>query len=201
MTRFAKNIRVVANPHHVLDHKGRPACTVAVEPKGAGVHLGYVGAKIDRANTKASRVKSKGDIREPRQDTTFLFSPDPVTLLGTPYYRDALRTGALLPADEATAKWAGLDFKPVSEALELARKKAEADFDSLYGEGSLAAVRGIDAEQPSEANSAESAEPTSPGASDAPRDEEPSGFSSDVDAPEFETSNDDDGESRGADSQ
>lgn len=138
MSRFAQKVRVIANPYHQLDHKGRPCGVVPVEPTQFGGSLGYVGAKIDRKRTAILREPKPGDIRGGRQDTVFEFSDEPVTVTKSAYYADALKSGALLPADAKCATWAGLKrFIEPKEALKQAKRYAEAQFEREYGEGSL----------------------------------------------------------------
>jgi hypothetical protein len=150
MSRFSKQVRVVANPFHVLDHRGRPCGVFPEEPRAVGQHLGYVGAKVDTSKTKVLRAKAEGDIRPSFQNTEYAFSADAVSVPTTPYYRQGLRSGAILPADEATATWAGVTFSPPASALEQARKTAEAAFERAYGEGSLAEARGQEVAPPKE---------------------------------------------------
>ena len=146
MNRFSKTARVIANPFHVLDHKGRPCCAVPKEPGKVGEHAGYIGAKLDRDLTKITREEERGEIRGTRQETVFSFSSDPVEVPTSLYYRDALRSGSLIAADKATAQWAGVDYVEPEKALADAEKDAEAAFDQNYGKGSIATLRGTDNE-------------------------------------------------------
>lgn len=140
MSRFHKTISVVANPWFAIDHKGRPCGVVPVEPREVGGHLGFVGAKVDRSRTTGS-IQRPGEILPSAQDTVYEFSRAPVKVAATAYYRDILRSGALLPADTATAKWAGIRFVEPAKALEQAKAAAEAEFDRNYGAGALADLR------------------------------------------------------------
>src|SRR5690606_35565370 len=116
-----------------------------------GESIGYVGAKVDATKTKVLRAKVEGDIRPSFQNTEYSFSRDPVSVPMTAYYRQGLRSGAILPADEATAKWAGLErFVHAEAALEAARKAAESAFERTYGAGSLAQARGLEVTAPKE---------------------------------------------------
>lgn len=142
MSRFQKTISVVANPWFALDHKGRPCGVVPVEPREFGSHLGFVGAKVDRNRTTVTS-RRPGEILPPAQDTVYEFSDKPVQVGATVYYRELLRSGALLPADESAARWANLKFVPPAQALAQARKKAEAEFEADYGVGSLADLRAM----------------------------------------------------------
>lgn len=150
MSRFSKQVRVVANPFHTLDHRGRPCGVFPVEPRTVGESLGYVGAKVDATKTKVLRAKVEGDIRPSFQNTEYSFSRDPVSVPMTAYYRQGLRSGAILPADEAAAKWAGITFTAPVDALVVARKAAEAEFERTYGAGSLADARGQEIAPPKE---------------------------------------------------
>lgn len=146
MSRFETTVRVVANPYHRLDHKGRPCCAVPLEPVAFGGHLGFVGATVDRKATTAPKAE-KGALFTPRQETVFSFSEKPVTVLRTPYYQDELKSGSLLPADEAAAKFAGVKFRPVAQAIAETKKASEAEFEREYGEGSLRALGRVEEDE------------------------------------------------------
>ena len=99
-------LSVVVNPYTALDADGDPA--------------GYV-LRVDlrRHSSKplllgAERVLVDGAIK-------VRHSLDPVTVPDLPAYRRHLRTGELLSADEATARAAGVPWRPVAEALTAAR--------------------------------------------------------------------------------
>lgn len=146
MNRFQKTIRVVSNPYSALDHKGRPCGIFPVEPEG-GSAVEYIGARIDRELTTV-RVADKGDLRGSRMDTVFAFRPEPVEVRASEYYRDGLKSGAILPADQASAEFAGLKFTPVETAREATKKLAIANFDALYGAGAHETLTGAAAPAP-----------------------------------------------------
>lgn len=131
-------LRVYANPHSHLDHKGRPAGAVMLDPVQHAPYADsnsnhpteptweprqYVGARIDEKRTKITKVHVS-HLNDVEQETVFAFSEEVVVLPDTQYYRERLRDGDLLCADEATARECGLPFVPISEAR--AKSKAAA---------------------------------------------------------------------------
>jgi hypothetical protein len=170
MNRFLKVVRVIANPFLALDHKARPCGAFPQEPSAVGTHSGYVGARIDRDKTVVHRSKHPGDIREPLQDTVYSFSSDPQEVPTTPYYAHAIRSGALFPADKQCADWAKVAFVEPGAALKAAEAAAEANFESLYGEGSLAFVRGAPAPVEPEAPAAPETQASAASSEEAPNE-------------------------------
>jgi hypothetical protein len=140
MSRFSTHALVVANPWFAMDHRGRPCGAVPIEPAALGSHLGFVGAKVDRDKSKGG-AQLPGFIAPPAHDPVFIFSDKPVKVRRSPYYLQLLKKGKLFPADESTARWCGVDFKPLAALLTASRNDAEAKFERAYGEGALADLR------------------------------------------------------------
>lgn len=88
-------LMVLPNPHAALDEHGEPSAAVQVEGSSGAV---WVGARID-----AERSRREGRTR-------FVFERAPVRVPCTAYYMRRLEDGDLLPADEATARRAGLPW-------------------------------------------------------------------------------------------
>lgn len=143
MTRFIQRINVLANPYFILDHKGRPCCAFPAEPASNGAHRGFIGAEIDSVRTRVQTRNDAGTVkvRASRQDTVFKFSGEVVSVRASAYYLDALKSGAILPGDAQCAQWAGVKFVDTPDALRDAKGAAESDFDTQYGDGSIAALR------------------------------------------------------------
>jgi hypothetical protein len=112
-----------------------------VEPEQTGGMLGYIGARIDHERT-TRRKAEPGDIRGNVQDTVFRFDLTPVEIPFSVYYRSAVVSGCLLPADAASAEICGVKFAPVDSALAASKAAAITQFDSNYGAGSYALVSG-----------------------------------------------------------
>lgn len=73
-----------------------------------------------------------------RSKAVFTFTTEPVEVpaggeIGA-YYRKGVKTGALLPADTATAEACGMTFVPVVVALEAQRQAAAKEFKRQFGE-------------------------------------------------------------------
>lgn len=117
------------NPFAALDVDGNPAG--AFQEEGApGV---YIGATLvtDGPEPPPGDVLSGAATPPTRR---FLFEAGEVSVPATSHYLYALRTGELLPADERTAREAGIaKFVPHEEALKAARKRAIADFKAAHG--------------------------------------------------------------------
>ena len=121
-------IRVLANPYAHLDHEGRPAGVVMLDPVehhaygGDGEARRFVGAAIDLSKTEVYQRAAASSAQSDLQDTVFAFSGDVQDLPMTQYYLSAIRSGELLAADEATAEHAGIEFHEPYAALDTAKK-------------------------------------------------------------------------------
>lgn len=144
-----KRISVIPNPFAAgLDAEGRACGLCPTDPIEDPTEPGrMVGAVVDAV--MLSTVLG-GEIRNARQSTGYKFlgvsnretskhqlatelgKREPVALKYTDYYRDRLMDGSLLPADEATAKVAGVSFlEPASVLLALSRR-AETAFNAHF---------------------------------------------------------------------
>lgn len=109
---------VFPNPFAALDSDGDPA---AVFPRVDLPSL-LVGARVDHERSKDGATKFFFDLSKP------------VQLPDLPTYRNALRSGDLLPADEATARLIGRPFVPPQQALREAELRAAARWRAETGE-------------------------------------------------------------------
>lgn len=138
-------LRVYPNPWHTLDHEGEPCGTVPFDPVHAGTGRRWVGARIASADlenkpkslmqrrTRAGRVDTLYS-EEPIHRIRWVFEMDEPTLLPPlPPYLAALRGGELLPADEATARRAGVPFLPREEAMSAAAARSIACHCAAHG--------------------------------------------------------------------
>ena len=130
-------LRVHPNPYTFVDHKGRAAGTFPVDTadhfqdRDAGRK---VGSRVDGDKTKILSTPAPGEIRGHIQDTVHEYDAEPVVLPRTHHYMAGIRSGALIPADEATAAAVGMKFVQPGEALAKARHAAIAQYRAQYGE-------------------------------------------------------------------
>lgn len=109
---------VFPNPFAALDSDGDPA---AAFPRVDLPNL-LVGARVDHERSKDGATKFFFDLSKP------------VQLPDLPTYRNALRSGDLLPADEATARLIGRPFVAPQKALQEAEMRAAARWRAETGE-------------------------------------------------------------------
>lgn len=127
MPRKPKTLRVVVNPFaKPLDHDGRPAAAVATDPAYHNPDNHLVGAtrahEMLEARAPVDLRTLTGDDRLSLQDSWREFSPEPLTIPDTPYYRECCRPSvdggpSLLPANEATARALGVAFRDPSAVI------------------------------------------------------------------------------------
>ena len=108
-----KHLMVVPNPFAgPLDAGGRPCSAVQFDPEESLGAVRYIGAKPD-AKPRPGRP---GDDRRPggaqyqRFDMRWEYNAGPHPIPDTMYHRERIRGGELLPADEPTARRAGVVF-------------------------------------------------------------------------------------------
>lgn len=144
-------ISVRTNPFHVLDHEGRPAGAVLKEIDGAYSSLSYVGATMTSkpADIPGNSTPRQGELRQLVEDRTFEFETGDIRLAKSAYYLRCVKDGALLAADEATAKAAGIPFVDPTVALSKARKAAIDSWVATYGEMPSFAVQSSPPSPPS----------------------------------------------------
>lgn len=138
-----KMFQVVPNPYRTLDADGKPTGVFPCHHKHAPGE--YVGAtKTLTVTEKATFVTVKGrrGVRQEiasydRSKAVFTFAFDPVQVPGDGevghYYRRGVQSGALLPADKATADACCVKFVPVKEALDVERQRAAKEFQRQSG--------------------------------------------------------------------
>lgn len=109
---------VVPNPYASLDDDGDPVGYVL------RVDLRRVTGKPMMLGARRVMVAGKPKIEH---------SPDPVQVPDLPAYRAHLRAAAILPADAATARRAGVPWVPVEAALAAAKDAAAARYLATFG--------------------------------------------------------------------
>lgn len=118
-------LRVWPNPFSAIDHEGRPAGVVSLEPVGDGITVfddrRFVGCVL---KSKVTKKVPRGSAQQNEQDTWFEYDKEPTTVPLTPYYVRAVRTGELVCADEASAQKAGVKFADPAKFLAAARDGA-----------------------------------------------------------------------------
>lgn len=135
-----KMLRVATNPYLHVDHLRRPCASCPADPKDPRYFdaakdrnlevRGWVGARLagDPPLLRKGGGRGAGPADpSPRHDVTFEFRFATFEIPETRFYLDRIREGALLPADEATAKAAKVRFVPVEQAREAARRAAGSD--------------------------------------------------------------------------
>jgi hypothetical protein len=135
-----KMILVATNPYRHVDHLKRPCAACPADhkdpryfdpAKDRNVEIrGWVGARL--ADNPPLLRKGGGRGAGPadpsqRHDVTFEFRFAPFQIPETRFYLDRIREGALLAADEATAKAARVCFVDVAKAREAARRASGSD--------------------------------------------------------------------------
>ena len=126
-----KQISVVVNPYHALDADGMPATLVMMDPQhGRPGQVQFIGANI-------THNPDAGDKRLPmwrRRAKVVKFMPNPIKIALSAYHKEQVAVGALIVADEESAKACGVKFEPVRDVLDAAAKKAAAEFEKLHEE-------------------------------------------------------------------
>lgn len=127
-----KTLKVHPNPFHALDHKGRPACAVRLDPDESGGDRRYIGAVRKSVLVTGKKYDDRNDPQsgpDGEYDVGFEFDLAAVDIPDTHYHRARLRDGELIPADESTAVRGGVikdpkDFKAAKDVLEAERARA-----------------------------------------------------------------------------
>lgn len=142
-----KMLVVATNPYQHVDHLGRPCacCPMDVhDPRyfskaKHSADVSFVVGTSRSAPTGWRRADNPELVRRgggrgagaadpsPRYDITIEFRFAAFEIPETRFYLDRIREGALLPADEATAKAAKVRFVPVEQAREAARRRSGSD--------------------------------------------------------------------------
>lgn len=132
-SRNKKSVVVLPNPWHSIDHEGRPAghCPRERTNPTPG-HQGHVCCSMVAQLGPALPDGHQGT-RD--QDTCWHFSKEPQSFDDpNDFYKNALRNGEIFPADERTAKYAGVEFKPFDKLLEESRAEANKKWKGVTGE-------------------------------------------------------------------
>jgi hypothetical protein len=123
---------VYPNPFHALDHKGRPACAVRLDPDfevSAGERR-YIGAKLTSTMTQKFHEKNHPGLAmgKGHYDRVWAFDIAPTPIPDTHYHRDRIRDGELVAADKRTfrAAMGGGSKKKFIEPLQLLLQSREA---------------------------------------------------------------------------
>jgi hypothetical protein len=129
-------LRVYANPYTFIDPEGRPAGVYSHDP----AHLpGQMHVGIVRLETTVTEKRDPSkDTRSSLMDLVHHYDGEVQEIAYAPgdpgfkHYRDGLRSGDLIAADEATAKAAGLKFEDPGEVLGRARLKAVREWTDAH---------------------------------------------------------------------
>jgi hypothetical protein len=143
---------VVINPFaSPLDEQGRPCTIVQFDPDHtpAGT-IRRIGCSLDRAPLKDARKPGNGrgsPSQYPRFDTRVIYDLGAKPLPHSVYHVGLIREGALLPADEASARLCGVPFVPPEQALAKALRAAVAAWLLDHHGESVDPQRWVDAGQ------------------------------------------------------
>ncbi len=91
----------------------------------------YIGARLKSATVLDNY--EPGYFLSPRANKKYEYTTEPITLQLTQYYMDLVKDGALLAADEASAKLCGVPYVDVKTALKRAAEKAANHCFAAYG--------------------------------------------------------------------
>lgn len=138
-----KTLLVYPNPFVHMDHDGYPAGACPCDmPEHVGMTTRkWVGAELDKGGTFLLEKLSKEELhyRDARQQTRFKFNfAEPTLLPVTEYYKDRLAglnilDQEILPANEETARIAGVKFVDPKAALAKAKAAATARWAAETG--------------------------------------------------------------------
>ncbi len=126
---------VYPNVFAVADHRGRLSAAVRFDPdhgRAGSVH--FVGAQMKKrpvAGFVRNAQNEKG-VRKTIYDVTIAHSIDIQRVPHTDFFKRQIKDGALMPADEATARTVGVKFVEPQKALELARERLIAELLTLH---------------------------------------------------------------------
>ena len=131
-----KLLLVIPNRYIHLDHNGRPAGAV-VQDAGPDARPGrprYIGARF-AAQTVDEKRSDIPNLNLPKQDSWMVYDEAPSKVLDTDHHRNALRTGELFAADEATWRtvFSGKPFVPAATLLAAARAEAIEEWKREHG--------------------------------------------------------------------
>jgi hypothetical protein len=121
-----KFLLVEVNPFTALDENGFACGTCPTDPQHE--IAGKVGARIVRTFERHPTPQDPYPPYERRVE----YLPGPHRVPWSQYYVARLRDGELFPADPATARAAGVQFRSVADALASAKTKAVAEYRAVY---------------------------------------------------------------------
>lgn len=145
-------------PHCTLDKMGLPAGRPPTDPVQDGSNRKWVGVRTDRIRTKITQKLQKADDSRSARQTTVLsymgisaqeLTPgalakrDSLKIPRTRFYLQQIRAGALIPADEPSARAAAVKFEKVADVLKRREQDARKDFDARYGKDAFAMQREV----------------------------------------------------------
>lgn len=133
-----KFLLVYPNPFLHVDHDGYPNCACPCDmPEHTGMTVRrFVGAKFDQTNTFLLETLTEEELlyRNARQQTRFAFEfAEPTKLPVTEYYKDRVRGGELIAADETTARIGGVAYVEPKQVLADAKAHALKHWAALHG--------------------------------------------------------------------
>lgn len=141
-------LQVIPNPYKTLDADGNPTAVYPCHRKHAPGE--FVGAKLtievlepaESINVKRKDRSGRASMQSVQMKTErskgrFEFTTEPVEVpargeVGA-YYRAGVASGALLPADAATARACGIAFEPAAAVLERERAQAAQNYKNEFG--------------------------------------------------------------------
>jgi len=127
---MAQALLVVSNPYCALDIDGEP-CGYVDRTDVPGGRM--IGGTVDHVRSVSASGATADEVSAAPHAPKFVWRKDPEAIADTPAHRALLRTGEILPADEATAALAGVRWLPVADALAVERGKAAAAFLAARG--------------------------------------------------------------------
>jgi hypothetical protein len=129
--RLSRNeLLVIINPYAALDHNGMPVGVVLHDPlEGRAGEAHFIGARIARTEVRRTDVQPKrgtirADRRKPRYATRVDHDMAQQSVPHTAHHIAAIESGALIPANEATARIARVSFVDPAARLATARENA-----------------------------------------------------------------------------
>jgi hypothetical protein len=128
-------LKVLANPYFALDANGMPAAMCRWDPEvGRPGAVEFIGVTIAR---KQEPFEERSPFRKratPRRPAKLVYAQTPVEIPLTPMHRDYVRQGALLAADQPTARACLIFFVPPANALAQAKAQAIAQYRASNGQ-------------------------------------------------------------------
>lgn len=120
-----KTVWVCPNPYQYVNSDGVPCATFPEDPEFYPGMQRHVGAMVCHTRTVVHSEYDPKTGRAHKQTTVFAFDDTPVERQATPHYLQGIRTGAILAADEESARMAGVK-QPLSVDVARAREQVRA---------------------------------------------------------------------------